>query len=618
MVEKKEIIMKEKRKAIKNVFISIFYLLRLIWSYDKKYILSIPVTSISKSLISFAVIIFPKFIIDEITGEKRMSVALSLTVSMVAVLVISRIINNFMESFGNKRIVLIKNKLQLELQHKVTKLPFWMIEDPEVLNMYQKATGIVKVWQADLQRLTTAISGIITAVLTILGITYILFSLNIIVFIVIFLVVILNAALNAAAIKRQLAFYRFCAPHVRRINYLMNELQENEYAKEIRSYQMQDWITKKASLLLKMIYKNTKRNINFQTITQCAGATMSILQDGATYIYVGWLLMRKLITIGDFTMYINSINAFSTSLKDIFNNFLIIQEAGMYIEELRLFLALEEISDNKREEYQDAALISGTEYTFEVIDLWFKYPRSEAYTLKNINLKIEWKEILSIVGDNGAGKTTFIKLLMRLYQPTKGEIRLNGKNIWDYSFNEYIKMIAVVFQDYKTLAFKINENITLTDLKSSFAEQVQGSLKKGGLFEKVQSLPYQENTYITRKFEEKGVELSGGEQQKLAICHAIYKDSPVMILDEPTANLSPIAEYDIFNKFTEIMENKTAIYISHRMSSCRLSNRVVVFKEGEIIEIGTHEALMEQGLEYAKMYCLQSEFYKNDSNEAVI
>lgn len=282
----------------------------------------------------------------------------------------------------------------------------------------------------------------------------------------------------------------------------------------------------------------------------------------------------------------------------------------MYINELRLFLALEEIADFKKEENQEISLISGTEYSIEVTDLWFKYPHNDKYTLKNINLTIDWKEILSIVGDNGAGKTTFIKLLMRLYQPTEGEIRLNGKNIWDYSFHEYIKLMAVVFQDYKTLAFKINENITLTDSESISAEQVQDSLQKGGLLDKVQSLPYQENTYITRKFEEAGVELSGGEQQKLAICHAIYKDSPIMILDEPTANLSPMAEYEVFNKFTEMMKEKTAIYISHRMSSCRLSSRIVVFKDGEIIEIGTHDALMEQDGEYAKMYNLQAEFYK--------
>ncbi len=601
--------MKEKRKSLKRVFINIFYLVGLIWSFDKKYILFLPVASICKSMISFAVILFPKFIIDEITGQKRIDAALLLTAGMAAVLIAFRLAGNWIEAFNSGRIVRIKSRLQLELQKKVTKLPFWMLEDPEVLDRHQKAAGIVNVWQADLQRLTGAINGMITAVLTMLGISYLLFSLNIIVFIVIFLVVILNTVLNGTAIKRQLEFYRSCAPHVRKINYLMNELQENEYAKEIRNYQMQDWITAKASVLLNRVYKNTKANINYQTIIQCVGGTMSILQDGASYLYVGWLLMGGHITVGDFTMYIGSINTFSTSLKDIFNNFLIIQEAGMYVEELRLFLGLEEIADHKEEEDQAAVIKPDNGYVIEAADLWFKYPRSETYVLKSINLKIEWNEIISIVGDNGAGKTTFIKLLMRLYKPTKGEIRLNGKNIWEYGFNEYVKNIAVVFQDYKTLAFKINENVALTDWKNISYEQVKNSLKKVGLLEKAQSLPYGDNTYITRKFEEAGVELSGGEQQKLAICHAIYKDSPIMILDEPTANLSPMAEYEIFQKFTDIMKGKTGIYISHRMSSCRLSSRIVVFKNGEIIENGSHEALVKEGREYAKMYNLQSEFY---------
>jgi ATP-binding cassette subfamily B protein/ATP-binding cassette subfamily C protein len=603
--------MKEKQKSLKDVFIRIHYLLGFIWSFDKRYILLIPFTSISKSLLTFAVILFPKFIIDEITGQKRMSVALLLTVSMAAVLVVLRLFNNLIDAFNNRRIVQIKSKIQLKLQDKVTRLPFWRLESPEILDRYQKAAGIVKVWQADIQRLTGAINGMITALLTIIGISWILFSLNLLVFLVIFLIVVFNTVLNSSAVKKQLAFYKSCAPHVRKINYLMNELQENEYAKEIRGYQMQEWISAKASTLLTRVYKNTSANINYQTIVQCAGVTAGILQDGASYLYVGWLLMRGLISIGDFSMYISAINTFSLSLKDIFSNFLIIQEAGMYVEEFRLFMELEENGDCTDGEESKAPLEPDSGYVLEAVDLWFKYPGSDTYTLKNINLKIEWNEIISIVGDNGAGKTTFIKLLMRLYEPTKGEIRLNGKNIKEYEFSEYVKKLGVVFQDYKILAFKMNENIALTDAKNISKERLQIALKKAGLLEKALSLPEGDNTYITRKFEEGGVELSGGEQQKLAICHAIYKDSPIMILDEPTANLSPMAEYEVFLNFKEIMKGKTGIYISHRMSSCRLSNRILVFKNGEIIENGSHEVLLKDGREYAKMYGLQAEFYKN-------
>lgn len=603
--------MKEKQKSIEGVFSRIFYLLGFIWSIDKKYILLIPVTSLSKSLLSFAVILFPKFIIDEITGQKRMSVALLLTAGMAVVLIVLRVLGNQIDAFNNKRIVQIKSWIQLELQEKVTKLPFWRLESPETLDRYQKAAGIVNVWQADIQRLIGAINGMITAFLTLLGISSILFSLNLLVFLIIIFVVVFNTVLNSSAVKKQLAFYKSCAPHVRKINYLMNELQENEYAKEIRGYQIQEWITTKASVLLNRVYKSTRENMNYQTITQCAGVTAGVLQDGASYLYVGWLLMRGFITIGDFSMYISAINTFSLSLKDIFGNFLIIQEAGMYVEEFRLFMKLEETGDYAEKEEAKVLLEPDGSYVIEAVALWFKYPGSDVYTLKNINLKIEWNEIISIVGDNGAGKTTFIKLLMRLYEPTKGEIRLNGKNIKEYEFSEYVKKLGVVFQDYKILAFRMNENIALTDVKNISKERLQIALKKAGLSEKARSLPDGDNTYITRKFEEEGVELSGGEQQKLAICHAIYKDSPIMILDEPTANLSPMAEYEVFLNFKEIMKGKTGIYISHRMSSCRLSNRILVFKNGEIIEDGSHEVLLNDGREYAKMYGLQAEFYRN-------
>lgn len=603
--------MKEKQRSLKEVFIRIHYLLEFIWSFDKKYILLIPVTSIIKSLLSFAVILFPKLIIDEITGPKRMSVALLLTVSMAAVLVVLRLLNNLMDAFNNGRNVQIKNNIQLKLQEKVTRLPFWKLESPKILDRYQKATGIVKVWQADIQRLTGAINGLITGLLTMIGISWILFSLNLLVFLVIFLIVVFNTVLNNSAVKKQLVYYKSCVPHVRKVNYLMNELQENEYAKEIRGYQMQDWISDKTSSLLASIYKKTSANSNYQSIVQCVGVAAGVLQDGASYLYVGWLLMRGLISIGDFSMYISAINTFSVSLKDIFSNFLIIQEAGMYVEEFRIFMELEESGNYEGVKGTKVPLEPDNGYVIEAVALWFKYPGSDVYTLKNINLKIEWNEIISIVGDNGAGKTTFIKLLMRLYEPTKGEIRLNGKNIKEYEFSEYVKKLGVVFQDYKILAFRMNENIALTDVKNISKERLQIALKKAGLSEKARSLPDGDNTYITRKFEEEGVELSGGEQQKLAICHAIYKDSPIMILDEPTANLSPMAEYEVFLNFKEIMKGKTGIYISHRMSSCRLSNRILVFKNGEIIEDGSHEVLLNDGREYAKMYGLQAEFYRN-------
>lgn len=598
--------MKEKLKEIRQVCENIIYLLRLIWLYDKKFVLCLPVTCLFKACTALIVVIFPKYIIDELTQGKRISVAMTLAVSMVVVLFIVRLISNLLDTYNNKRVVYIKNSLRIELQEKITKIPYWMIEEPEVLDMYQKATGIVTMWQADLQRLVTAVYVIVTSLITLAELVYVLLSLNFLIFTIIFGVVIFNTFLSGSAIKKQLEFFQTCTPHVRKISYLMNEIQENEYAKEIRSYQIQDWLTEKSSDVLNATYKRTVRNINYQTLIQVINATTGILQTVGMYLYIGWLLWKDKIMIGDFTMYINSLQTFASSLQDVVSNFLIIQEAGMYIGELRSFLNLEENSDYELEFSPENEKSDG--YVIEVENLWFKYPHSENYILKNINLRIENGEIVSVVGDNGTGKTTLVKLLLRLFPPTRGEIRINGKNIWGYPFEEYVKLISVVLQDYKMLAFKIKDNVVLSDKDISY-EKMKESLIQVGLWEKIQTFPMKEDTYLTRKFDVNGIELSGGEQQKLAISHAIYRNSPIMILDEPTANLSPIAEYEIFSQFAKMLKGKTGIYISHRMSSCKLSDKIVVLKNGAICEMGNHEQLIKQDGEYAKMYHMQANLY---------
>ena len=207
--------------------------------------------------------------------------------------------------------------------------------------------------------------------------------------------------------------------------------------------------------------------------------------------------------------------------------------------------------------------------------VWFKYPRAEEYTLKDVSIIIKGGEKLSVVGQNGAGKTTFIKLLCRLYTPDKGEILINGINIKKYDFHEYSKLLSVVFQDYKLFSFTIKENMIFNQVYNK--DKLEKSLIKAGIFDKISKLELSIDTPIYKNFDESGIELSGGEMQKLAIARAIYKNSPIVILDEPTAALDPYAEYDIYLKFNELIQNKTNVYISHRMSSCRFCDKIAVY-----------------------------------------
>ena len=246
----------------------------------------------------------------------------------------------------------------------------------------------------------------------------------------------------------------------------------------------------------------------------------------------------------------------------------------------------------------------------------FRYPRSEKEVLHDINLKITSGEHLSIVGLNGAGKTTFIKLLCRLYDVTEGEILIDGINIKEYSEEEYRKLFAVVFQDFQLLAFSLKDNIVLGEKADE--QKLNEVLKLSGLYEDAMKLKNGVDTILYKGFDEDGTDLSGGQRQKTAISRALYKNAPIVILDEPTAALDPVAEYEIYRQFNSLVGGKTAIYISHRLSSCKFCDRIAVFAEDTIKEYGTHEELVgrQNGI-YTKMFATQAQYYVENSGQAV-
>lgn len=250
-------------------------------------------------------------------------------------------------------------------------------------------------------------------------------------------------------------------------------------------------------------------------------------------------------------------------------------------------------------------------YSFSQIEfdhVSFEYPGKNEYALNDVSFPLSSHEKISIVGPNGAGKTTIIKLLLRLYKPTKGQILINGVNINDYSFQDYMHLFAAVFQDYKLFAFSIRENLVLNNDVDE--EKIREVLENVDLYDKVKTMPKGLETIIYRLFDENGIEFSGGEGQKLAIARALYKNASIVILDEPTAALDPISEFEIYQEFHQLTEDKAAIYISHRLSSCRFCDSVIVLKDGKVFEQGTHEQLIQKGGLYKEMYEKQAYYYQ--------
>lgn len=383
--------------------------------------------------------------------------------------------------------------------------------------------------------------------------------------------------------------------------YMATVIANESNAKDFRLYGLQDyWLGKS---------KNGKIGRSFTEYGIFVGrnrAKFSFvvqLLAGYIYIYVSVMAMSGSISTGDVLMYAGAIITMMTSVQDAILKY---NEIAYNNEYLKLY---EEFIKRPNMHYDGTLPIEKRDdkrYELSFYNVSFKYPGSDKYILKDINMTFNIGEKLALVGLNGAGKTTLIKLLLRLYEPTEGEIRLNGIDIGKYDYDEYVQIFSVVFQDFGIFDFPLDENIAASeDVDSARVKKV---IDKVGLTELVNTLPDKEHTLLYHENGD-GVALSGGEAQKLAIARALYKDAPFVILDEPTAALDPIAEAEIYENFDTLVGDKTAIYISHRMSSCKFCDRIVVINNGRIEDEGSHDTLMEKNGLYAKMYNTQANYY---------
>ena len=314
--------------------------------------------------------------------------------------------------------------------------------------------------------------------------------------------------------------------------------------------------------------------------------------------------------MGAVVKYAGIIYRFSKSLADLFTALEEYSVSGNRQLSTLEYLNIEDVLARGKLPVEKRAFCEGgdNEYEIRFRDVSFRYPGSEEYALRHVNIRFHVGERLAVVGPNGSGKTTLIKLLCRLYDPDEGEILLNGINIKKYDYKEYMGIFSVVFQDFKLFSFCLGQNVAAG---VDYDREKAGScLEKAGFAVSTDKLPSGLDTYLYKDYEGDGVEISGGEAQKIALARALYKDAPFIILDEPTAALDPVAEYEIYSKFNEIVEDKTAIYISHRLSSCRFCDEIAVFDHGEIIQRGSHEQLVSDvNGKYYELWHAQAQYY---------
>lgn len=394
----------------------------------------------------------------------------------------------------------------------------------------------------------------------------------------------------------------------RQLSYIRNAAGDVSRAKDMRLFDLKNLLEKGFARAFKERMEWLRQQDAWEFRHNILRETINSSGRFAAYAYVIYLVMRGSITPGDFVLYFNSIMQLYEATSDWFNNFSGYQWISNNINYVRAYLEMED----KTNRGEGKPLPTG-ECEIEFRNVTYKYFGADEPTIKNLSFTLHKGEKLALVGLNGAGKTTVIKLICGMYDPTEGEITLNGIDISKYSLKEYTDLFSVVFQDSALLAFSIGENVA-ADTEYDI-ERADECVRRAGFSERLNEMPQGLDTCVYKYFDEKGVEISGGEAQKLCLARAVYKGSPFIILDEPTAALDPISEYDIYTKFNSIVGTRTAVYISHRLSSCRFCDNITVLDKGKIAERGSHKALLENNGVYAKMWNAQAEYYKDTAGE---
>lgn len=429
-----------------------------------------------------------------------------------------------------------------------------------------------------------------------------IYKINILMILLILLTCVGEFVILKVLNKKQKAMLDDSAKLSSKLDYFYKLSKSSDASKDIKLYGFQDYfiytVAKITSDIERIIAKYTNQSAAISGIR----AVLNLIRQLIAYVYLIYLVTNGSLTISEFVFYFGIITGFSNWIVNLVFSYSKIERSVNDCAVFRKYIESENESRDKPD--VDFSEIESIEFK----NVSFTYPSAEKSTIKAMSFKVNHGENIAIVGENGAGKTTAIKLLCGLYYPTEGDILINGKSSRDFSSESYFDLFSAVFQDYFFMPMTVAENISAE--KEYDKEKLYSAFKKAGILEKINSLPDKENSLMDKNVYKNAVDFSGGEKQKLLLAKAVYKNAPVLILDEPTAALDPISENELYLKYNELTENKISFFISHRLSSTRFCNRILFIKDGKIAESGTHEELMALKGAYYRMYQIQSYYYK--------
>ena len=586
-------------------------MVQAIWEMNPSFMALMAADIVISSASTFPAIVFPKYIIDALVAGRELPYIIFLITCMVG---LSLLFNTLMLYLNNKRdhlSLVLGFTLSNGISKKCLEIDYNVYSSTETLEKSYNAYQVVN--DNNFVALLSSVRDFFTNLIVLSGIIWLAIRIDAMILAVAVAVIIIQAIVTSKTTKRQLDYNKEAFPYMRRRGYVASIADVISYRKDILIYNAKEYVLNKLDGYDQFVFKFFKRFKKFQVLSSLLGNSTAHLYQFIMYAFLGVKMLDHVITIGDFSLYLGALNTFVNSCNGAVGSVIDLKRRIQYFEAYQDFMGIKSNFRTGSRLLKDVAKDNFV-ITFENVS--FAYPGQEYYALKNVNIRLRSGEKLAVIGDNGAGKTTFTMLLMRLYDPNEGRILLNGVDIREIDYDEYLRMFGTVFQDFKIFGYSVLENIVFRENPpEEDIRRVEGMLEENGMGERVRKMKDGIHTYLTKELDEDGEQLSGGEMQKVAIVRALFKDAPFLVMDEPTSALDPNAEYKIYLKFAEMTKDKAAIYISHRLASTRFCDKIAMFEDGHIVEYGTHGELMRNKKKYYHMYSIQSELYHNDESE---
>ncbi len=600
------------KNVISSFFSRLFYIFSLVWETNPWILIIMVLIAVINGVLPIFGTYITAQIINKLAeglpqGEAVFTAIGILFVYQFIYLFLNRVTSDINRMVMNLSGELVTNHIRRKIMRKAKSIDVQCFDLPEFYEKLENANR--EAGMRPIQILNSTLS-VVSNIISMVGYIAVLISISVLAPLLVGVLALPYAIVNFVYRKKTVRYMFRRSKARRQMNYYSSSIVNKDMVKEMRLLGIADDFEKRYDEVFKDYFKGLKRIMIEEGVWNVVFGLLRIVANCVLFYFIATLAMNKSIQVGDYSFYTGALSAIGTGITTLISGTATVYEGTLFIDNLMSFMK------HKSEVVSpEAPVIPKTEtgHTIEFKDVGFRYPGTEKFVLKNFNFKLENGETVSLVGLNGAGKTTIIKLLTRLYDPTEGTIYLDGIDIKEYDVKKLYSLFGIVFQDFGRYAVSVKENIAYGDINKIVDEEnIRNAAVQSNAIEYIEKLPEGFETPLMRFFEEEGTELSVGQWQKLAVARAFYSDADILILDEPTASLDALAEQEIFRQFDKLRSGKTTLFVSHRLSSAVDADRIVVIKEGRIIEEGNHKKLMSENGEYAKMFSAQAEKYNMD------